>query len=380
MSRALVVTIVHHPEDARIRHREIEALLSSGWQVTYAAPFSGFGVAMPTAPRALIHVDLPRSTGRRRFRALRAAREVLASQSNDHDVVLVHDPELLLTLPGLDLPPVVWDVHEDTAASLTLKPWLPPYLRQPVAALVSMVERFAARRVYLILAEESYSNRFGSGPLVVPNTVRVPDTVKLSGDDRVVYLGHVTLARGAAELVDIARRLAESTRGAIRMLVVGGADDQARRLIETAAAAGYLDWPGFVPSDQALGMLSGALAGLSLLHDEPNYRNSVPTKIIEYMAYGVPVITTPLPLAADLVRRAGAGVVIPFRDPAAAVAEVLRLRADATLRAQMGAAGHRVATAEFDWRQVSIRFVEEIDRIASQGNQSTSTGRRGVAA
>jgi glycosyltransferase involved in cell wall biosynthesis len=126
-----------------------------------------------------------------------------------------------------------------------------------------------------------------------------------------------------------------------------------------------------------LGMLSGALAGLSLLHDEPNYRNSVPTKIIEYMAYGVPVITTPLPLATDLVRRAGAGVVIPFRDPAAAVAEILKLRADPIRRAEMGNAGHLVATAEFDWRQISIAFVNEIDRIASQRDRSTSAGRSG---
>jgi glycosyltransferase involved in cell wall biosynthesis len=380
MGSALVVTVVHHPSDARIRHREIEALLSYGWQVTYAAPFSGYGVAMPTEPSVVTPVDLPRSMGWRRVRALCAARELLATRAKQHDVVLLHDPELLPTVLGLDLPPVVWDVHEDTPAALTLKPWLPRFCRQPMAALVSTVERLAARRVHLILAEEGYRDRFGSDPVVVPNTVKVPDSVESPGDNRVVYLGHVTLARGARELVYIAQQLTESTRGAVRPLILGDADESARQLLEPAAAAGYLDWPGFVPSDKALGMLSGAMAGLSLLHDEPNYRNSMPTKVIEYMAYGVPVITTPLPLANDLVRRAGAGVVIPFRDPAAAVAEILQLRADATLRAQMGAAGHRVATAEFDWRQVSLRFVEEIDRIASQGNQSTSAGRRGAAA
>jgi glycosyltransferase involved in cell wall biosynthesis len=372
MRRALVATVVHHPADARIRHREIEALLSCGWQVTYAAPYSGYGLAIPTEGSALTPVDLPRSTGRRRVRALRAARELLASQSKYHDVVLLHDPELLLALPGLDLPPVVWDVHEDTPAALTLKPWLPRFLRQPVAALVDMVERVAARRVWLILAEEGYRDRFGSDPLVVPNTVRVPDTVYAAGDNRVVYLGHVTLARGAAELVYVSRRLAELTGGEVRMLVVGNADDQAQQLLEPAAAAGYLDWPGFVPSDQALGMLSGALAGLSLLHDEPNYQNSMPTKVIEYMAYGVPVITTPLPLARDLVNRARCGVIVPFCDAEAAVREINRLRADPVARTRMGHAGHRVASAEFDWRQVANRFVAEMGRIAGLGQASAS--------
>ena len=44
-----------------------------------------------------------------------------------------HDPELLLTLRRLDLPPVVWDVHEDTAQALGMKAWLPGALRRPAA-------------------------------------------------------------------------------------------------------------------------------------------------------------------------------------------------------------------------------------------------------
>jgi hypothetical protein len=131
--RALVVTVVHHPGDARIRHREISALLDAGWQVTYAAPFSGYGVDPPDGLDGLVTVDVPRATGRRRFAALRGARALLRVRAPGHDVVLLHDPELLLTLPGLNLPPVVWDVHEDTAAAVTLKPWLPGPLRSPAA-------------------------------------------------------------------------------------------------------------------------------------------------------------------------------------------------------------------------------------------------------
>lgn len=372
MHRALVVTVVHHPGDARIRHREISALLDAGWQVTYAAPFSGYGVDPPRGTNGLETVDVPRATGRRRFAALRGARALLRARAPGHDVVLLHDPELLLTLPGLDLPPVVWDVHEDTAAAVTLKPWLPRPLRRPVAATVHTIEQLAARRVHLILAETSYRVRFGPDHLVVPNTVQVPERIQPSNNRRVVYLGHVTLARGAAELVDIGRQVRIATAGGTRLLVIGDADEAARRLLAPAADAGDLDWAGFVPNDRALAMLGGALAGLSLLHDEPNYRGSMPTKVVEYMAHGVPVVTTPLPQARDLVRRAGAGVVVPFGDANAVVREILRLRADPTYRAEMGASGHRVAGAEFDWRQLSGDFVTEIARIATPSAERPS--------
>ena len=78
-------------------------------------------------------------------------------------------------------------------------------------------------------------------------------------------------------------------------------------------------------------MLPGALAGLSLLQDLPNYRHSRPTKIVEYMAHGVPVVTTPLPVAVELVESAGAGVVVcasalPIVSDVTATADTSRVR------------------------------------------------------
>ena len=47
--RVCVATIVHHPEDARIMHRQIRALLDAGHEVTYVAPFTHYNVT--PAPR-----------------------------------------------------------------------------------------------------------------------------------------------------------------------------------------------------------------------------------------------------------------------------------------------------------------------------------------
>ena len=73
--RVLVVTVVHHPADARILHRQISAMLDRGHRVCYAAPFRAFGVLAPPGVEAL---DLPRSAEWRRAAAVWAARRVLA--------------------------------------------------------------------------------------------------------------------------------------------------------------------------------------------------------------------------------------------------------------------------------------------------------------
>ena len=98
----------------------------------------------------------------------------------------------------------------------------------------------------------------------------------------------------------------------------------------------------------------------------PNYRVSLPTKIVEYCALGVPVITTPLPLASDLVRSDDVGFEVPWDDPSAVVDTIAKLRADPELRRQLGANGHQVALREHDWKHLSTDFVRVMDAIATQ--------------
>jgi glycosyltransferase involved in cell wall biosynthesis len=356
--RVLVVTIVHNPEDARILHREIAAIRAAGHEVTYAAPFEAYGSPRPPGLRTL---DLPRAVGRRRVGAVRAARRLLRREAPAHDLVLLHDPELLAASAGIQGPTVVWDVHEDTAAAVTLKPWLPDLLRRPTASVFRGVERTVERRRHLLLAEDGYTARFREPHPVVPNSTVVPATVEPPGRDRVVYLGALSRARGAFDLVDVGRRLAGS---GVAVHLVGGADAAVSDAMAAADAAGDVVWHGFVPNDQALGLLSGALAGLSLLHDEANYRHSRPTKVIEYMARGVPVITTPTPPAAALVRSAGAGVVVPFEDPAAVTAAVLELAADPERVAAMARRGHEAALRDHDWTRDGADFVRQLEEWA----------------
>ena len=366
--RILVITVVHDPDDARIRFRELSALMVSRATVTYAAPFTAYGRTPPDGVHA---IDVPRASGRRRLTALRAARRILHREGPRHDIGLLHDPELLLAVPGLRRAPVgaagrspdgrkhrplvVWDVHEDTAAALTMKGYLPRPLMPLAQLAVRLIERWAERNCALLLAEESYRGRFRKPHPVVPNSVIVPDEQPPEpGGSRVVYLGRLTQPRGVLDMIELARLLP----GDIRLELIGPADSDVGPEVAKAHRDGVLVHHGFVPNREALRMLSGAMAGLALLHDEPNYATSRPTKVMEYMAFGVPVVTTPNPASADLVLRYHSGVVVPFGDPAAAAAAIMELRADAARRRQLGASGRAAAVRDLDWNSDGQRFGE----------------------
>lgn len=358
--RVLVVSTVHNPRDARVSEREISAILAAGHEVTQVGPFSAFGVEPLPGVRA---IDIPRSHGRRRAASIRAARNVVRREATEHDVVLLHAPETLVVAVGLAHPCVVWDVHEDTAASLGMKPWLPGALARPAAMAVRAAERWAEGSLRLLLAERAYAQRFRRVHPLVPNTPSVPEHVPPSGGGRAVYVGSVSVARGAFDLIDVGRRLADS--GEVVLEVIGSADSQAADAFESAHDRGWVRWRGFLPNAEALRAVEGATVGLSLLRDEPNYRHSMPTKLLEYLARGVPFISTPLPLAVDLARDSGGGVVVGFGDVTATVAEILALHRNDARRQAMADSGHAWVRARADWGRDGPAFVDQLQRWAA---------------
>lgn len=357
--RVLVVCPVHDPRDARIAEREIPALLAAGHDVTQAGPFTAVGAIAQPGVRP---IDIPRSVGRKRARAVHHTRRMLREQAPHHDIVLLHSPDAVIAASGLDHAGIVWDVHEDTAAAVGTKPWLPRALAAPAAWSIRAGEAWAERNVHLLLAEHSYADRFARSHPVVPNSVFVPDAVPRPERGRVVYLGSVTRARGARELIEVGRLLADGP--AIRVDVIGGAGPEVLGDVEVARDRGWIAWHGYVKNSVALSLVDGATAGLSLLHDEPNYRHSMPTKLLEYLAHGVPFVSTPLPLAVELAEVSGGGIIVPFGDLGAAYDAIVELNADDDRRQKMADIGREWVRANANWAIDGAAFIRQLEEWA----------------
>jgi glycosyltransferase involved in cell wall biosynthesis len=303
--RACVATTVHHPEDARIMHRQIRALLDAGHEVTYVAPFTYFNV---TPAMGITPVDVARHA------TYGKARAALKRGLRGADLLIVHEHRLLHALP-YRRPPAVWDVRE----------------------IVSPRQRaHADRRHRLITSAE------------VPEATLVSSSPPPPGDTRVVHIGRLSAERGVSELIGLAERLVPH---GIRLDLIGAADADVRPLLRDAQRVGLLDWFGYVPNRHALRMAEGALAGLSLAGDSVR---ETPTKILDYMGRGLPVIATPQ--AASLVKGIGCGLVVA-QDVDAVLNAVLDLKEDPVRRGNLGALGHAEARLRHHWPDHAREFV-----------------------
>ena len=339
MSRLLVMSVVHQADDPRVRVRTV-GVLAERFDVRYATPPPG-----PTHRADHQWVGLPGGRLRRHVGALRQALR------SDVGLVSLHDPELVplgLLVRLVRRVPVVFDVHEDVPAQLRTKPWLPRIVRRPLARLAVALLRIAERGMTITLAEPGYARLFRRAHPVLPNypfVDRLPPPSATPGDE-VVYVGDVTRARGAEFAVEVVARL----RPRRRLRLIGRCAPPLRAHLQALAAERgvELDLPGFVPHADAMAAVARAAVGLCPLEDQPNYRWSLPTKVLEYLALGVPVVASDLPGTADLVAgRPGVQLVGP-RDVDAWAHAVDRALGEPRWRADARAAAADVRT-RFTW-------------------------------
>lgn len=340
---ALVVSSVHPPDDPRIRHKLVETL-RHGAYVRLAIRAPG-----PEAAPGL-EVDLLR--GGRLARTLAASRLIL---SGDYDVASVHDPELLpaAMLAAMLGNRVVFDVHENIPAQLAAKPWMPKPLQGVAKMLARFVLQIAERVLQVTLAEPNYAAPFNRAHPVFPNYLgsALPAPAAEPGSGA-VYLGDITEVRGLLTAVEAVG----ASHGRPHLTLIGRCAPEFRAQLEREAAARNVDlrMTGFLTPDRALALASRHAVALSPLHDVPNYRDSLPTKLLEYLALGLPVVASDLP--GGRRELAGApGVVWVAPGDAAALAAGINTVFESEALQREAREGAQVIRSRYRWPEAEVR-------------------------
>lgn len=293
-----IFTSVHPPDDPRIREKSIGTLLAHGWQITYVCRVPG--------PTQVDGITVDSLTGGRLARAAKANWKIVTSHA---DVVVVHDPELLVgAIPAGWLRGknhVVFDLHENLPGQLRTRASTPRMLRHATAWLAKAVLRVASSALTVTLAEPGYCSLFRHDHPVFENLPIAGVLPERADDARgIVYVGDVTVARGALVLIGAVGSLGSGHR----LTLIGRCDDALKKEIQVSADQHGIElvMPGYLPYAQAWELAARSTIGVSPLNDLPNYRDSLPTKIVEYRSVGLVAVVSDLPASLKAIANSAA--------------------------------------------------------------------------
>ena len=350
------LTSVHVRSDTRVLYRECESLVMAGYDVSLIV-CDGFG-------NDIVHgikiIDVGSYRGNRLLRVFLGTLFILISALKlNAEIYHFHDPELIpvglfLKIKGKR---VIFDIHENIGGQIKMKKWLP--LRKMISKLYFVFDTISVKAFFIILAEESYAkiyNKLSKRYLIIKNMPKLTlfDKYVVSRGDKkgIFYIGVIAKERGIYHLLEALRILKEIGIHFHFHCVGNISSGDGNKISHKLKKYGLENWVTFYGR---LELVKGyqyskkCRVGVAILAPSENYKESYSTKMFEYMAAGMPVVTSNFPIYKKVVETYDCGICVdPFNiQEIARAIEYLMLNDEEANR--MGKNGRSAVEKKYNW-------------------------------
>ena len=367
--RVLHVSTAHPPTDPRIVYKVMPSLVAD-YEVIALLPHVKSGCR-----NGMQYQWLPRFK-RVWLRVLISQPGVLGYTLWFRPALLhIYDPELLPVarlLQWLLRIPVVYEVHEN------LYKKMPEKVRNQGAWLARPFRWFdaiARRHFYLIFTEHGYLDTYTN--LTKPHEViynypllsflepfRHPYQPSTTHPE-FFYIGWLSMERAFDTLITGLALLKHHYPNFIVHLF----GDQTFTEADLNELSGYRDvrsnlrFYGFVSQPNAFPYAARATAGIALLKPVGDYPESYTTKLFEYMALGLPVLTADFPLYRTIIEGHDCGFCISPYEPKQVANALIDLIENRDQAQQMGERGRLAVEKEYNWSGEAVKLLRFYETV-----------------
>jgi glycosyltransferase involved in cell wall biosynthesis len=233
---------------------------------------------------------------------------------------------------------------------------------QRVARHTIVVNDYLRNRIIGAGAQPEQVTIVRNGPVLARVAAARPDPATRAGFGRLCcWIGKMGRQDRVDLLLEVIAELVHGRgRRDCRFVFIGDGEclDELRARASDLRLDPWVSFPGWLPERDVFAHLATADLGL----DTSLQVEVSPVKVLEYLAFGLPVVAFDLSETAALVR--DAGTLVEPGDVGRFVDEMVALLDDPRRRAELGRAGRDRIRAELCWEQQAVSYLAVIARAA----------------
>ncbi|RGT72487.1 glycosyltransferase [Ruminococcus sp. AF18-22] len=356
------MTSAHPSKDIRIFYKECVTLAERGNEVILIAPGSSF-------KEKGVYVEGIEDSVSRLRRMLFTSRKVFKKAVEiDADIYHFHDPELLPY--GLKLKKrgkhVFYDSHEDVPRQILAKTWIPKIIRKFVSFIYEKYEkRISVQLDCVFTATEHIKNifqRYNCRAESIKNYPLLDDIQCFNQNyytrqNLICYAGGVTEQRGITTLVEAVEDID------VKVNIAGKAEEEYLNQLKRLKAWRKVNYLGYLDRQAISNLYNSSRIGIVTLKDTPNHRFSLPIKMFEYMAAGIPVIASDFSEWKDIVDMEKCGLCVNPNNKEEIANAIAQLLKEPETAKAMGENGRRAICEKYSWNNEGNKMLEVYQEI-----------------
>lgn len=352
--KILHVSTAHPRDDIRIYHKMVKHLKLEGFNVSLLV---ADGLKDECVDNIDIH-DVGKASnrfGRFFFTSLRMMHRIIKEKPK---FIHFHDPDFIIVAFILNIMnyQVIYDVHEDVPRQILGKKWIPKYIRRFVANVFEILEvRLSSRFYAIVCTTETISKRFirsNSRVITIKNYPIVSEFIGTNfvrKRNAICYVGAISESRGIIELMLALERLPGYT------LTIAGLFESKELEERVRAMPSWrnVTYLGKIGRSEIVKLLAESSIGAVTLHPTPNYVDSLPIKMFEYMASGLPILASDFPVWLNLINRNEVGLCANPLDVSDLINKVELLSRDIDSYIDKG---NEIVQSKYSWENEFIKL------------------------
>lgn len=334
------VSSVHVRTDTRVAVRECGSLARNGYNVTLV-------IEGENEDKNGIHfVGVGKQPESRLKRMIKfAPKTYRTAKTIDADIFHFHDPEMIPYALKLkkDGKKVVYDIHENIAATIIDKDWVPSLIRKPLAYFFDLYEQKQVKKFDgIIVVTKGLAQKYKKNAQRIEVVNNYPDLTDIEHHstpfemrERIIgYAGNMSALYGEKVIY-------EAMKGIDATLILAGG--------YAKEETGNIKVRGRIDRAQVNALYGKSRLGFVLYQPAGNNNESQPAKMFEYMAAGLPIVASNFPLWKEIIEKNKCGICV---NPGSSdeVRDAINYLLDNPSEAQeMGERGYKIVSETMNW-------------------------------
>lgn len=302
------------------------------------------------------------------------------------DIIHFHDIDLLpwMTL-WVPFKAVVYDVHENYPEEVLNRKWLNQRLRKLLSSVVRHTQRMFSRIVRNVVLVTPYQEPDFAGIKLNKIYVKNFASMQLLKDERLDYLtrqpsviftGMNNINNGSMLLLDIAKLTLKRAPNITFIVPDRFASERFRiefiSAMQQGIPASSIHLLPAVKAHEIMLLLNRATIGIN-----PNLRveqqiRGIHTKLFEFMAASLPIVTSDLPHQKSLIEETGAGMLARPEDPESFATCITYLAEHMQEAVEMGRKGRQAFIERYSWESQMHALSNYYEHIGDRKHEKLS--------
>lgn len=345
------LTSAHPRHDARIFYKMCQSLHDDGYLVSLIVA-DGVGDKLESGIN-IIDVGSPKN----RVNRMLGTTRLIFKQAKllDVDIYHLHDPELIpvgIKLKNLGKK-VIFDAHEDLPLQILSKPYLGKISKWLLSNLLRLYQNWSCKRLdAVITATPVIKIKFSGLGVNVENINNFPiisnitSIIPKCNNKQVCYIGSLTTNRGIKKIV---QAMAYTEDDSILKIAGSFNEEGLNKVLGSLPDLSKVELLGWLNRNEVDDLLCQSNVGLVTLYPSPNYIDSLPVKMFEYMSLGLPVIASNFPLWKEIVEGNDCGICVDPLDVNKIGLAIQYLFDNPMVAKKMGENGRNIVVEKYNW-------------------------------